>query len=74
MKRMILAQKEIAEEYLKKLCRLVNAVFQVIVICPDQRIPKIPRILGKNVVRYIKAQRAQILDEEYRRCSGACSK
>lgn len=70
MKRMVLVQKEIAKEYFKKLRRFMNTVFQVIVVCPDQRIPKIPCILSKNVVRHVKAQRAQILDEEYCRRSG----
>ena len=70
MQRMILVQQEIAEEYFKEFRRFVNAVLQVIVICPDQRITKIPSILSKNIVCHIKTQRAQIFDEEYRRCSG----
>jgi len=70
MQRMILVQQEIAEEYFKEFRRFVNAVLQVIVICPDQRITKIPSILSKNIVCHIKAQRAQIFDKEYRRCSG----
>ena len=70
MQRMVLVQQEIAKEHLKELRRFVNAVLQVIVICPDQRITKIPSILSKNIVCHIKAQRAQIFDKEYRRCSG----
>ena len=70
MQRMFLVQQEIAKEHLKELRRFVNAVFQVIVICPDQWIPKIPSVLSKNIVCHIKAQRAQILDKEYRRRSG----
>ena len=57
MKRIILVQKEIAEEQFKVLCRFVNAIFQIIIVCPDQRIPKIPCILGKNIICHVKAQR-----------------
>lgn len=70
MQRIVFIQQEIAKERFKVLCRLMNAFFQVVIVCPDQRITKIPRIFGKNIVCYIKAQRVQILDKEYRRCSG----
>lgn len=48
----------------------MNTVFQVIIVCPNQRITEIPRVLSKDIVCHIKAQRAQIFDEEYRRRSG----
>ena len=57
MKRMILVQNEIAEEQFKVLCRFVNAIFQIIIVCPDQRIPKIPCILGENIICHVKTQR-----------------
>ena len=60
----------VSMKHLKELRRLMNTILQVIVICPDQCVPKIPCVLSKNVVRYVKAQRAQVLDEEYRRRSG----
>ena len=55
MKRIILIQQEITKENFEVLRRFVNAVLQVIVICPDQRITKIPGILSKNIVCHIKA-------------------
>lgn len=68
MKRMILIQQEITKENFEVLRRFVNAVLQVIVICPDQRITKIPGILSKNIVtskpnmrRYLMKNTAVIL-------------
>ena len=65
MKRMILVQQEIAKKYLKKLCRFINAVFQVILVRPYQCISKIPCIFGKNIVCDIESQRAKIFNEKY---------
>lgn len=48
----------------------MDTIFQIIIVCPDEGIPKIPRILGKNIIRHIKTERAQIFDEKYRRRSG----
>ena len=59
MKRVTLVQQEIAEKHFEELRRFMNTILQAI-ICPDQLIPKIPRVLGKNVIRYIKFQCAQI--------------
>ena len=70
MKWMILVQQEILEKQLKEFRRLMNAIFQVIVICSDQCIPKIPCILSKNVICYVKTKRTQILNEEHGRRSG----
>lgn len=57
MKWMILVQQEILEKQLKEFRRLMNAIFQVIIICSDKCIPKIPCMLSKNVVCHIKTQR-----------------
>ena len=70
MKRMIFVQQKIAKEQFKVFCRFMNAIFQIIIVCSDQRIPKIPCVLRKNVIRYIKTQCAQILDEKHRRRPG----
>lgn len=67
-KRMVLVQEKVAEEPLKILRRLVNAIFQVIIIRPDKGIPKIPCVLGKNIIRDVEAQRAQVFDEKHSRC------
>lgn len=42
-----------------------EAVFQVIIVRPDERIAEVPSILSKNVIGRIKTERSQILDEEY---------
>ena len=70
MKRIALIQEEIAKEQFKELCRCVNTIFQIIIVCPDEWIPKIPGVLGKNIICHIKAKRPQVLDEEHRRRSG----
>ena len=44
----------------------MDAVFQVIVVCSDQRITEIPRILGKNIICSFKTQCSEVFDEENR--------
>lgn len=70
MKRIALIQEEIAKEQFKELCRFMNTIFQIIIVCPDELIPKIPGVLGKNIICHIKSKRPQVLDEEHRRRSG----
>ena len=70
MKRIAFIQKEIAKEQFKVLCCFVNAIFQIVIVCPNERITEIPCILGKNVICHVKPQRSQILDEEHCRRSG----
>ena len=70
LKRMTLIQEKIPQENFKIFCRLINAIFQVIVICPDQRIPKISGMLSKNIICHIEAKSTEVLDKKYRRRSG----
>ena len=52
------------------LCRLVDTIFQIIVIGPDEGISEVPCIFSKNVVGHIKAKGPQIFDEEHCCCPG----
>ena len=42
----------------------------VIVVSADKRIAEIPRVFSDDVIRYVKTERPQILDEEHRRGPG----
>ena len=70
MKRMVLVQQQISQKQLQILRCLMDVVFQVILVGPDEGIAEVPGILRKNVIGHIKAERPKILDEEHRCCSG----
>ena len=70
MERVMLVKQEVSEKQFKELRSLVNTIFQIIIICPDQGITEIPRIFGKDIICYIKAQSTQILDKKHRCRSG----
>ena len=72
MKRMLLVQQKVPQEQLQKLRRLMNAVFQIVIVCPDEGITEVPGVFCKNIVSHIKAERPKILDEENRCRSGVC--
>lgn len=59
MKWMIFIQKKVLKKHFKILRCLMYSIFQVIIICPDQRVTKIPGILSKNIICHIKAQCTQ---------------
>ena len=65
----MLSHQEITEESFKKLWIFVNSFLQIVVICTNQSIPKIPGIFSKNIVVYIKSQRAEIFDCKNSGCS-----
>ena len=64
MKRMFFIQQKISQEQLQKLRGLMDAVFYVVIVCPDKGIAEIPCLLSKDIVCYIKTEGAQTLDEE----------
>ena len=70
VERMVLVQQQVPQEQLQGLRRLVNAFYQIAVICPDEGIAKVPGVFGKNTVGRVKAEEAKIPDKEYRRRSG----
>ena len=45
----------------------MDAFCEVIVVSADKRIAEIPRVFREDVIRYVKTECPQILDEEYRR-------
>ena len=57
---MVLVQQQISQKQLQILRRLMDSVFQVIVIGPDEGIAEVPGILRENVVGHIKAESPQI--------------
>ena len=69
MKRIALIQEEIAKEQFKELCRFMNTIFQIIIVCPNKRVPEIPCMFSENIVCYVKAKGAQIFDKKYGGCS-----
>ena len=70
MKRMLLVEQQIPQKQLQILRRLMDAVYQVAVVGPDEGIAEVPGMLGEYVVGHIKAQRPQILYEKHRRRPG----
>ena len=70
MKRMILIQQQISQKQFQIFCRLMDTVFQIIVVGSNKGVAEVPGILSKNVVGHIKAKRPQILYEEHRRRPG----
>ena len=66
----MLIEQQVPQKQLQILRRLMDTVFQVIVIRADKGIAEIPRVLGKNIIRHVKTKRPQVLDKKYRRRSG----
>ena len=61
----IRAQKEIAEEHLQELCGGVNALLQIRIVCSDQGVAEVPRVLFKGVVVHTKAEGFHIFDHKH---------
>ena len=70
MERMIFVQQQILQKQFQILCRLMDTVFQIIIIGSDEGIAEVPCILSKNVVGHVKTECSQIFDEEHCRCPG----
>jgi hypothetical protein len=62
-----LAHQQIAEELFKVFRLLLDTHSHILVVRTDKGVPKIPRILGKNVIPDLKAHGTQIFDGENRR-------
>ena len=66
LKRIVFAEQEIPQKQFEKLGGFMDAFFQIVVVCANHRISKIPSVLRKNVVGHIKAEKLQIFDEKHR--------
>lgn len=65
-----LAHQQIAEELFEVFRLLLDTLSHIFVVRTDKGVPKIPRILGKNVVPYLESYGTQVLDGKNR--SRAC--
>ena len=46
----VCAEQEICEKQFQKLCCGMNALLQIIIVCPDQRVAEIPRVFAERIV------------------------
>lgn len=63
-------QNQIAEEQFQELCCGMNAVLQIVIICPYQSIAEIPRVLLKSIVIYFETECFHVLNHKNSRSSG----
>ena len=70
LKLVLRSGKQIAEKTLQKLGIGFDALLDVAVIRPDQRVAEVPRMLAEELIIHREAHREQIFDREDRRGAG----
>ena len=59
------ASQQILHKLLQKGSRSMNIVLQIVIICPDERIAKIPRIISEYLIAHTESEGLQIFNHEY---------
>ena len=66
----MLGKNKVSKERFDIFGGSVNTFAQVVIICSNQSVTKIPRVIGKRFIADVEAKRAQVFDCKHCRCTG----